>query len=217
MPDDPEEEDEEYGWLLLALIALLATLADEGQKRAAGILAGVADDLAAGRDPVRRVVAGLGSLLGWTLALARRWLLDAWRKGTGSTYRKRGGAKIVGFRRVAQADERTCVACLLLDGTIYQREDEFTDHINGRCVLVPITDPNAKPPGETGRDWLLRQDEAAQRSIMGNPNYEAWKAGKIGLDDMKGLHRAPDGTASWTQVGVNKALANAARRRGVMP
>lgn len=217
MPEDPEDDDPEYGWLLLAIIALLATLSDAAKRRAEELLAIIAAELAAGRDPGRRVVTELGRLLGWTLALARKWLLDAWRKGAKDVYRKRGGARIQGYMRRAQQDDRTCAACLLLDGTIYQREDEFTDHPSGRCVLVPVTDRNAKPDGETGREWLLRQDEATQRSIMGNPNYEAWRKGDIELDDMKGLHRAADGSETWTQVGVNKALANAARRRGVMP
>jgi hypothetical protein len=216
-PEEPEDDDTEYGWLLVAALALLATLSDEAKRRAEGLLAIIAAELAAGRDPGQRVVSELGRLLGWTLALARKWLLDAWRKGAKDNYRKRGGARIQGYMRLAQQDDRTCAACLLLDGTIYQREDEFSDHPNGRCHLVPVLDRNAMPERETGREWLLRQDEATQRSIMGNPNYEAWQRGAIDLDDMKGVHRAPDGSESWTQVGVNKAQQNAARRRGVMP
>jgi hypothetical protein len=196
---------------------LLAALPDEAQKHAGVIAAAIAEELAAGRDPIRRITKLLGILLGLTLALARRLLLNAWRKGAKDTYRERGGAKIRGYMRLAQQDERTCMACLLLDGTIYKREDEFTDHPNGRCVLVPVTDSNEKPSRETGAAWLRRQDEATQRSIMGNPSYEAWRRGEIDLEDMKGLHRAADGSEAWTQVGVQKALANAARRRGVMP
>ena len=79
--------------------------------------------------------------------------------------------------------ETACLACLLLEGTVYDREENFADHPNGRCTITPIEagTPHDERPG---RDWLEKQDEETQRRIMGKTRFEAWKNGELSLDDM---------------------------------
>lgn len=86
------------------------------------------------------------------------------------------------WRRIAN-HETACLACLMLEGTIYDKEEDFADHPNGRCTIVPVEDPNAEST-HPGRDWFLEQDEETQRKIMGKGRWEAWQNGDISLDEM---------------------------------
>ena len=79
--------------------------------------------------------------------------------------------------------ETACLACLWLEGTIYDKKEDFADHPNGRCTIMPIEDPNAEST-HPGRDWFLEQDEETQRKIMGKGRWEAWQNGDISLDEM---------------------------------
>ena len=70
----------------------------------------------------------------------------------------------------------------MLEGTFYDREEDFSDHPNGRCYIVPV-EPGSEPD-HAGRDWLEEQDEETQRKILGKTRYEAWKNGDLTLDQM---------------------------------
>jgi len=93
------------------------------------------------------------------------------------------------WRRVAN-HETACLACLMLEGTIYDKKEDFADHPNGRCTIVPVEDPNAQST-HPGRDWFLEQDEETQRKIMGKGRYEAWQNGDIDLDEMVDIKNDP--------------------------
>jgi len=88
---------------------------------------------------------------------------------------------INGWRRIAN-HETACLACLMLEGRIYDRSEDFADHPNGRCYIVPC-ESGAKDEN-TGREWLENQDEATQRRVMGKKRFELWKSGELSLDDM---------------------------------
>ena len=87
-----------------------------------------------------------------------------------------------GWRRIAN-HETACLACLLLEGRIYDREEDFADHPNGRCTIVPCEGSEARNE-RTGKKWLEEQDEETQKRIMGKSRFEYWKAGELSLDDM---------------------------------
>ena len=93
------------------------------------------------------------------------------------------------WRRVAN-HETACLACLMLEGTVYERFEDFSDHPNGRCYVVPCEPGATSEP--TGRQWLEEQDDATQRRILGKTRYEAWKAGDLSLDQMTDVR--PDAT-----------------------
>jgi len=85
------------------------------------------------------------------------------------------------WRRCAN-HQTACLACLMLEGTFYDREEDFSDHPNGRCYIVPV-EPGSRPD-HAGRDWLEEQDEETQCRIMGKTRFEAWKNGDLTLDQM---------------------------------
>ena len=78
--------------------------------------------------------------------------------------------------------ETACFACLMLEGTIYDRREDFADHPNGRCTIVPVEDGH--PEERTGREWFEAQDPETQRRILGPTRYEAWQNGDIDLDQL---------------------------------
>ena len=56
------------------------------------------------------------------------------------------------------------------------------DHPQGRCSRMPLVKPelvpNApKPVIESGPEWLARQPEGVQRSVLGPRRFEAWQDG----------------------------------------
>ena len=181
--------------------------------------------LALGWNP--RVVARLirrqtGMALTRALRIARTEQLRAWRISSIQGYRDQGSL-IKGYRRHAQADDRTCIACLLLDGTFYELQENFTDHIQGRCAILPVTRswqelgfvgiPDTNPEWQAGRDWFLEQNEGVQQDIIGAPLYTAWQGRRISLDDMTTLHSSAIWGDAWGQASLQQALQNAASRR----
>jgi len=200
------------------LARLLGDLGTETARRIGDLLR---DGLGLGWNP-RKVAAMIrkevGMALTRALRIARTEMLRAWRKSSIQGYRDQGSL-VKGYRRHAQQDTRTCIACLLMDGTFYEVQEDFTDHVQGRCAVIPVTRtweelgfhgiPDTNAEWEPGKDWFLRQDEAAQRDILGDPIYDAWQGGKIGLDDMKTLHVSREWGDSWGAASLKGALAQA--------
>ena len=93
------------------------------------------------------------------------------------------------WRRCAN-HKTACLACIMLEGTFYNREEDFSDHPNGRCYIVPV-EPGSEPD-HAGRDWLEEQDEETQRRIMGPTRWEAWQCGDITLDDLATLQHTDE-------------------------
>jgi hypothetical protein len=113
--------------------------------------------------------------LGRAITIARTETLRAYRSASAASYRESG--RVRGFKRICARQARTCLPCLVLDGTFYPVESEFAEHPSGRCALVPCVKGYDDPTWATGREWLESQDEATQRDIMGSARYEAWRDG----------------------------------------
>jgi hypothetical protein len=202
---------------------LARLLGELGAATAESIGVLLRDGLALGWNP-RKVAAMMqkqvGMALTRSLRIARTEMLRSWRQSSIQGYRDQGSL-IKGYRRHAQQDTRTCIACLLLDGTFYETEGDFNDHVCGRCSIIPQTRtweelgfqgiPDTNVQWEPGKDWFLRQDEGAQRDILGNGIYDAWQGGQIGLDDMKTLHVSKEWGDSWGAASLKGALAQAGR------
>lgn len=132
------------------------------------------------------------------------------------------GAKfgVTRWRRSAALSARTCVACLVADGTIYEQDTRHDFHVNCRCALVPLL-PDQLPDGTkidpaynrqmtAGRDWFNRQQQDVQKRILG-PLYDPWLAGEISLDDCVQAHESP----TWGRDLRVASLAQAKAQAGV--
>lgn len=108
---------------------------------------------------------------------------------------------------VAQLDHRTCISCVALHGTIHEPNEELYDHPNGRCMALPlaggppvslevggVTVPGSvilTPSTVRGADWFNSQPKSTQIGIMGPKAYDAWKGGKVRIEDLSVAHDHP--------------------------
>lgn len=92
--------------------------------------------------------------------------------------------------RMAALDERTCLSCLALHGTILKVDERVDDHYSGRCTAVY----SLKGRGMTiqsGSDWFAGLPESRQMQQRAFVNNSAkWKAYQDGvpLSDFVGKH-----------------------------
>jgi len=145
--------------------------------------------IAAGQNPrvtARKMFDGLADGLNRMLVIARTEQLRAYRTAQREQYKRSG--VVTQYKRIAARQMRTCLACLLADGKVYELEEDFVEHPSGRCALVPITRGLPEVKWQQGRDWFGKLSEADQRAMMGPAKYEAWKSGRISLDDLTTTH-----------------------------
>jgi len=151
-----------------------------------------------------------GMALTDSLRLARTEQLRAYRTANLQSYNANSDI-VTSWRRMSANLPNSCIACLLMDGTVYTLGESMDDHPNGKCYLVPITKtyaelgidaPEPEFVPESGREWFERQDEATQRKIMGNGIYDAWQDGKFALEDIP--HKIVDDV--WGNSWVPKPL-----------
>jgi len=191
----------------------------------AGYVGSAADDF--GETMVTGLTAGWGPRklaqelrhaygMGLTKALeiSRNENLRAYRTASLQTYNANADV-VKAWQRHSARDDRVCMACVMLDGTIYSLATDMADHSMGRCGILPVTKtyaelgidaPEPQFQDESAREWFERQDEATQRKMMGTGKYEAWKAGEFKLEDMP--HKTTDAVwgDSWTPKPLYELL-----------
>lgn len=84
----------------------------------------------------------------------------------------------------AHFDDRVCMSCVVMHGTIHPVDEALNDHHNGRCAPIPLVKGFPNPVDQTGIDWFLAQPEATQKQLMGPGKYQAWQDGAIQLDQL---------------------------------
>lgn len=114
------------------------------------------------------------------LRIARTEMNRAYRIANAEQYQKSGVVEKV-FRLCYPPT--ACLACLEMDGEECPN-GMCDDHPNGKCTTVVQTIGGSKPEWQSGHDWLMEQDEATQRRIMGNARYEMWQNEGVPLRDM---------------------------------
>ncbi len=134
---------------------------------------------AVGRNPreTARVAIrkGLAQGLNHILLVARDQQIRNYREMVRQRYKASG--VVYGYMRLAARNTRTCLACIALDGTIYDTGQVMAMHPQDRCSMIPLVEgfplPNVKPASE----WFKTLDEDEQRRMMGDGRYEAWRDG----------------------------------------
>lgn len=144
--------------------------------------------------------------------IARTEILRAGKQANLASYAANPGA-VSGWTWHANKGPRTCSACLLMDGTEFGLDVTFfPGHPQCRCVARPVLRRFPETGRETGREWLARQPEATQRSILGSGAYDAWQAGEVELDDLVTVRRSERWGESYTPSSLRDARARAAGR-----
>ena len=145
--------------------------------------------VAAGRNPrdtARLMVADVQNDFDGGLAraqvIARTETIDAYRAGA-KAHHEANADVLAGWVWLANLSARTCSSCVAMHGTEHELDEPGPlDHQQGRCSRMPRVKPELvsgapKPVIESGPEWLERQPEGVQRSVLGPRRYEAWKAG----------------------------------------
>ena len=180
--------------------------------------------LTAGWNPrklAQELRAEYGMGLTRSLTIARTEQLRAYRTANDEIFKR---SEVVAEKeRVGTLDSRSCLACVMLDGTRYPVDEPMDDHPRGLCVFVPITKswaemgidaPEPDFSRELAQDWFQRQDEATQQQMMsssiGKDAYAAWKAGQFTLADIPKLRKNSVWGNAWSPKGLAELINEAA-------
>ena len=179
-------------------------LANLGPQAAADVKASIRTGIATGRSPrevanqVRRVA---GMPLSKALTISRTEMLRSHREATRLNYAANSNV-VKGYRRMANKDSDTCMACIALDNTFYETKEPLDSHPNCLCAIVPETltykdlglDIPDEPPMQTGQEWFQEQPpyrlphhdktQAIQSEMMGVKVFAAYGDGRVGLNDL---------------------------------
>jgi len=142
----------------------------------------------------------LGQGLTWALRTARTAQLWAYREANRASYVANSDI-VGGWIWHASLDDRVCMSCVAMHGTLHRPDEILNDHHNGRCAMVPVTKswdelgfkglPDTRPQVGSGRDWFEGLSAAQQQQYMGGAMWDAWQAGKIDWDQLSTEHDDP--------------------------
>ena len=165
--------------------------------------------VAAGRNPretARLMVANVQDAFDGGLAraqvIARTETIDAYRVGAKAQHEANADV-LAGWVWLANLSERTCPSCVAMHGTEHDLDESGPlDHPQGRCSRMPLVKPELvpgtpKPTIESGPEWLTRQPEGVQRSVLGPRRFEAWQDGDYPVSRWAVRRESPDWRASY--------------------
>lgn len=130
------------------------------------------------------------------------WMIDAYGMGETDALRIARTAQLYSYREsnnaiqvansdllqgvvwCAEMDDRTCMSCISLHGQVFPVGSLADDHHNGRCAMLPWVKGADNPIEQTGEQWFTSQDEATQKSMMGESKYQAWSQNKFTFDQL---------------------------------
>ena len=138
------------------------------------------------REAAREVAKAAGIGLTRALTIVRTEANRAYHESQRGRWADSG--VVQAYRRTAARSDRTCIACIALDGAIIPINESLEDHPPNRCSMIPVLVVNGQvfdpSRGPTARDWLEGQPETVQRQVMGPGRFAAYQEGRIGIKDM---------------------------------
>lgn len=165
------------------------------------------ESTAMGRNPretARRMQEDMAGNLNRALTIARTEQVRAFR--TAATEQMKASGVVEGWIWRCALQDRTCLACLAMDGQRFELDEELNDHPSGRCFKQPIIRGLEPLGAESGAEWFARQSEATQRAMMGPQRYEAWKEGKFEFKDLAGRRESEEWGASVRVAGMGELV-----------
>ena len=187
----------------------LANLLGElGPEAAATVKEGLINGLAQGKGavPIAREIRGaLNGSMFRALRIARTEVLRSYRE---TTHQQLQESELVeGWIWLSARNSRTCRVCIALHGTFHLKSERMKSHVNCRCVAVPAI-KGQESRIEKGAEWFAKQPEKFQREILDRAGeWEAYKAGKVALEDFVGLRKSEQWGDSYQALGLKRALA----------
>lgn len=157
------------------LSALFDELGKDASKLARDVLiSGVANGLNP-RVIARQLRDAMGGNLVRALTVARTETLRSYRAASANIYR--ANDDVIGkWMWVTALDDRVCVSCAAMHGTLHDLDEDFGSHPNCRCSQAPVA-KGSRVQVQTGEDWFAQQPEATQRSMLGNAGFKLYQQG----------------------------------------
>jgi SPP1 gp7 family putative phage head morphogenesis protein len=190
------------GGPLYQLLAKLAPGAADAVKQAlfSGIIRG-----AGAQELAREVHRSLGGNMARSLLIARTETLRAYRESSQRFYESNSDV-IHGWKWIAACNSRTCPVCWAMHGSIHPNSEQFSSHPGCRCTPVPVTDMS--PPLKTGPERFGALPEKQQLKVLGPLKTDAFKAGRITLQDLVGTNTSKRWGMSLRERSLKDALAD---------
>ena len=172
-----------------------ALLSELGPTTATAVRSGILEGIGLGYSPrktARMVQKATGMGLTRAMAIARTETNRSHREASRLQYAN-NSAVVKGYKRHSARDSDVCIACIALDGKVYELKEPMDAHVNCRCAMLPETltykdlglDVPMPPPVESAQDWFQKQPSSVQLGMMKSTRrYDAWKSGQVGLNDM---------------------------------
>ncbi len=184
------------------LLAKLAPGAADAVKQAlfSGIVRGAGAEAMA-----REVFDSLGGNMARSLLIARTETLRAYREASQRFYESNADV-VSAWTWVASLSLRTCAACWAMNGSVHSVDEQFSSHPGCRCTPVPNTPLST--PIKTGPARFAALPEAQQEKILGPLKFEAYKTGRISLQDLVGKVISNRWGASLYERSLADALAS---------
>jgi SPP1 gp7 family putative phage head morphogenesis protein len=155
------------------------------------------------RQTAKAMAEAMSGNLQRSLVIARTEQLRAFRNA--ATIQMRESGVVEGWIWRSAKQDRTCLACLAMDGTVYDLNEELDDHPNGRCFKQPLIQGLKPIETQSSADWFNGLDEETQQSMMGEVRYEAWKQGQFRFEDLA-IRRSSEEWGSHVAVAPLEAL-----------
>jgi len=156
------------------------------------------------RETARGVRRAMGKGLSNALRISRTETLRAYREATRVVWQQ-NDQFVKGWQWRAACDGRTCAMCWAMHGTIHRMDERLDDHPNGRCQMMPVlrswdeigkalgVDMSGMSEDEVeqvvGSELFEKAGDDVQRRVLGT-GYDAWKSGKVTLQDFVGRKRS---------------------------
>jgi len=169
----------------------------------------------------RRIASLVENALGISrnraLTIARNEMLRAYRTANLENFRA-NSAVVSQWQWNCSKSPRTCVACLAMDGTLHDLDEELDEHCNGRCSPIPVTKSWADildgtgidtsdienidlSSIQTGAEWFDEQSESVQRQVLGSQAaYDLYASGTPLSAFVGKSHSADWGSSIFTKA-----------------
>ena len=161
---------------------------------------GILERVASGMNP-RRIASWATDTYGIGLTDSMRMMRTAQLysyRNAASAMQKANEDVLQGGVWCAELDGDCCMSCVAMHGQEFPVGEVCNDHHGGRCTILPLAKGMDNPLEQTGEAWFGEQDEAMQRSMMGDSKWEAWNDNKFDFarlskdyaDDVYGVMRS---------------------------
>jgi hypothetical protein len=125
---------------------------------------------------------GLDTALNHLLLVARDQQIRNYREASRDVYQQSG--VVYGYMRIAAKNDRTCMACLALDGTVWPTSKMMPLHPQDRCSMIPLVSGRDVPEFDNGLDYFKSLSPKQQKERLGEVKYNMWQKGEFELSQI---------------------------------